>query len=163
MPKQTTNNSAMLGERLSRAVDGHVQAEARTILEYERILRSCTDPEVRFLIQLVLEDEHRHHALLDRLGRALQDDTFHLDGAPALPFESEMAPLDDIASRLACVAVDERIGAEELLNLANAGKEVDGGLFSVVLRLIAFDCQKHALALAHAGERMRALQRPHAS
>jgi rubrerythrin len=160
VPAQPIELTSDIEERLSRAVDGHVLAEARTIREYERILRTTSDPEVRFLINLVLEDEQRHHALLGRLVRALDQRPFQLEDRETIRLEPEIAEPDDIASRLSCAAVDERMGAQELISLANEGKAIDGGLFSLVLRLIALDCEKHALALGHAGQRVRCLPSP---
>ena len=60
----TTAPLPSVSERLVRALEAHMAAEGQDIADCQQLARRSTDPVVRMLMGLIVEDEHRHHALL---------------------------------------------------------------------------------------------------
>ncbi|MFX1474144.1 MAG: ferritin family protein [Promethearchaeota archaeon] len=52
-----------LGENISK----HIELEAQAIETYRDILPKTTDPTVKQILQSILEDERRHHQLLQQI------------------------------------------------------------------------------------------------
>ncbi|MEM2999299.1 MAG: ferritin-like domain-containing protein [Candidatus Bathyarchaeia archaeon] len=63
----TSISQALTQENLDEQralVEKHIRLEAELIKKIERILSSVKDSKVRFLLESILVDERRHHALL---------------------------------------------------------------------------------------------------
>ena len=53
----------------------HGQEEGRILAEYERVAASTSDPAARYLVDLVLADERRHHQTLVEIATSMAWDT----------------------------------------------------------------------------------------
>ncbi len=49
------------------AIERHIEMEREAIERYSEVLKGLEDERLRFLIEYILEDERRHHALLLRI------------------------------------------------------------------------------------------------
>ncbi len=152
----TETRSPLTNDSLLRMIESHIEAEIQSIETYESTLKDCSNPQVRFLLKLVVEDEHRHHELFRHLAGMIKGASFS-DQAEAWRPQSRASD-QDIASRLALAAVEERVSAQQLTNLASKGVDLDDGLFGILLELMAMDSQKHALVLSYAAQTMRGLR-----
>ena len=59
--------------RLLSTVEAHVRDESASVATYERIGRETRDPVVAAVMELVVEDEQNHHALLQRIAASLSE------------------------------------------------------------------------------------------
>jgi rubrerythrin len=61
-------------EAIAREIESHIREEAEAVKELERLLKNeriKSEPAARFLIEVMLRDEHFHHALLKKLEEAV--------------------------------------------------------------------------------------------
>ncbi len=138
-PERTT-----VPERLLRALEAHAAAEAESMAAYERLGERSGDPLVALLMRLVLEDERRHHALLERMTRNLEEDGLALSPAGAVAG----ATGDGEAHGEAVLATrglirEEREGARYLRHLARQEPRLYDGAYALLLETMARDGEKH--------------------
>jgi bacterioferritin (cytochrome b1) len=94
-------------QKVVKALSDHTRNEGELLESYRRVLdEELQPPAVRYLVQLILEDEERHHRVLEELANAIVWSGFR-DGP------DNMVP--DIPTRYSC---DEplRTQTQELLN-----------------------------------------------
>lgn len=130
--------------QLSAAFDAHVRSEAHSIEEYERLHDVLDDPGTRFLLNLILEDERRHHALFERLASAARNE----GDAPPEP-QLDADAVAQLAEPTRRYLADER---EDRHHLERLRRELGGrhaGLWSLLIELLDLDTQKHVRILEY--------------
>ncbi len=55
------------GEEFQRVIDKHVEVERRMLESFEDIVDKTQDSRVRFILQDIISDEKRHHAIMKRV------------------------------------------------------------------------------------------------
>jgi hypothetical protein len=153
--------SQTLVERLLDAVRRHVQAETDALGHYQRIAEDSGDPVIALVMRLVLQDEERHHGLLQRIADSLHDALEWSHSPGALPLgervpASRAAGLANVAHEL---IDEERQGAKALRQLANQERGIADGLHSLLLEMMALDSEKHAHLLQYVERRLRSAAR----
>jgi nucleotide-binding universal stress UspA family protein/CheY-like chemotaxis protein len=78
-----------LSERLIRALEAHASAEAHDLATCEALAEGSSDPVRKLLAGLIVEDEQRHHALLQSMVRRLQQEVEFVTSPTALPVVEE--------------------------------------------------------------------------
>ncbi|HEY3115877.1 MAG TPA: hypothetical protein VGK54_03970 [Chloroflexota bacterium] len=145
-------------ERLLRAVATHAAAEEDALGQYEYLAGASGDPVIALVMRLILDDEVRHHGLLHRMATTLRDALEWTSSPAALP-KSEPAQESVPKSfvRLARELVEEeRTGARALRRLAEQEKDINDGLDSLLLEMMAMDSDKHARLLQFVQRRLEA-------
>src|SRR3546814_9114207 len=51
--------------KIAHAFETHVREETRFLAVYEELCQGVDDPGTRFLVELILEDERRHHGIFE--------------------------------------------------------------------------------------------------
>jgi hypothetical protein len=150
-----------LSERLIRALEAHAAAEAHDIVDCERLVDQIADPAARLLLELIVEDEQRHHRLLQRMIRRLQEEVEFIPSPTALPVPSEeaMPEAEAAAASVRSLIRDGHEGARYVRHLARQEPGLYGGLYAVLLETFARDSEKHAHVLRYLLRRLE----PHAS
>jgi hypothetical protein len=143
-------------ERLLQGVDRHVEAEADALGQYEYLETASGDPVVALVMRLILDDEERHHTLLTRIASSLRDALNWTHSANALPNRPTDArpALAELASIARALIDEEKTGAQALRKLARRERDIDGGLDSVLLEMMAMDSDKHARLLQFVQRRL---------
>jgi rubrerythrin len=148
----TNGHAPPLSERLIRALEAHLAAGAQDIADCHNLAQDSKHPVAQLLLGLIVEDEQRHHALLLRIVRRLQEEVEFAAWPPTtLPVPSD-APFigdDRTVGRLRALIRDEEEGARYLRHLARQDPGLYEGLFGVLLETIARDSQKHAYVLRY--------------
>ena len=142
-------------ERLRTAVDAHARAEADALDQYEYLATSSGDPVIALVMRLVLEDEERHHGLLRRIEATLDDALNWTHSPNALPTAAPEASQAPGLVELAKVLIaEERTGARILRDLAERQRQIDGGLHSLLIDMMAMDSEKHAMLIQFVQHRL---------
>lgn len=132
-------------EDLLAVLNAHVEGEAEHIEAYRRLAHTIDDPIVKLLMDLVVEDEQRHHELMLRMAARLGDDLQATRSANALPYAP--SPRNGRLRAFAAIvdehARDERQGVRVLRRLADDAGLIYGGLFRLILETMADDSAKH--------------------
>jgi len=143
-------------EWLLDAVERHAVAEQDSLQMYEYLRTASGDPVIALVMQLILEDEERHHGLLKRIETTLRDaiEWTHSPGAlptPVTPSQPITQALIDTAGAL---IKEEHTGARYLRDLAHREKAVNSGLHGVLIEMMAMDSDKHARLLQFVQDRL---------
>jgi hypothetical protein len=137
-----------LSDRLVRALEAHVAAEAQDLEDCQQVANDSSDAVVRLLMGMIVEDEKRHHSLLQLMINRLHEEMDFVASPSALPVPSE-AQVDDSAliGVLRTLIRDEHEGARHLRHLARQDSTLYGGLYALLLETVARDSEKHATIL----------------
>ena len=142
-------------ERLLHAVDTHAAAEADALAQYEYLAEASGDPVVALVMRLILDDEVRHHGLLHRMATTLRDALEWTSSPAALPKGAPAGRLPITFVKLAGSLIEEeRTGARALRRLAEQEQDINGGLDSLLLEMMAMDSDKHARLLQFVERRL---------
>ncbi len=142
------STGASVGMReLVELIVQHGTEEGELLATYESLAADSPDAGVRYLVNLILEDEHRHHRLLAELGCALawgMREQPPVDVVPRLPGAVSGLLLEQ-TKRL-------RKAEEEDFRALNRIKRrlrpfADTTLWSLVIDLMLLDTKKHATIL----------------
>ena len=141
---------------LLQAIQQHAEEEASTIQTYARIGRETSDPVVAFVMQFLVDDEQRHHALFARMASSLHDRFNWAPDSTAQPFDSAGRAQGDAetARQVRALADEERRGAQALCDLASRQDPGDADLVCLLLEAMAMDSDKHAHLLTFVASRL---------
>ena len=139
-----------LSERLIRALEAHASAEAHDLVVCQELADRSSDPVLKMLMGLLVDDEQRHHSLLQSMVRRLQEEVEFVSSPTALPASDEAATVQpEVAPHLRALIRDEHEGARHLRHLARQEPHMYHGLYPVLLETIARDSEKHAMILRY--------------
>ena len=143
-------------EWLLDAVERHAIAEQDALEQYEYLRTASGDPVVALVMQLILEDEERHHGLLKRIEASLRDAMEWTHSPNALPIPgSPQQPLPKtLVDTASALIKEEHAGARYLRDLAHREKDVSSGLHSLLIEMMAMDSEKHARLLQFVHDRL---------
>lgn len=143
-------------EWLLDAVERHAIAEKDALAQYEYLRTASGDPVIALVMQLILEDEERHHGLLKRIEATLRDAVNWTHSPDALPVsEPPQQPVTKALVDTARALLDEEhTGARYLRDLAHRHKDVSPGLQSLLIEMMAMDSEKHARLLQFVRDRL---------
>jgi hypothetical protein len=145
-------------EWLLQVVERHAAAEQDALGEYAFVAEASADPVVALVMRLILDDEVRHHGLLQRMEATLRDALEWTHSPSALPTSTlpEQPLTCDLVTQTRALIDEERTGAKMLRELAHKEKAIDAGLHSVLLEMMAIDSDKHARLLEFVQNRLEA-------
>jgi len=135
----------------------HVEGESEILHAYQELADGTDSPAIAYLVRMILDDERRHHALLNDLAETIRRSA-ELSGEPT--------PIPDMgmfrADRAEILAQTERFIAledednRELERLARDLRNVrNTTLWQLVLHIIQDDNAKHRRILAFIHDRAR--------
>ena len=149
-------------ELLLRTVEVHAAAEKDALAQYEYLAEASGDPVIAFVMRLILDDEVRHHGLLQRMASTLRDALEWTSSPEALP--KATAPQEPVPAAFVQIAQalveEEHTGARSLRRLAQQEKNINGGIDSLLLEMMAMDSDKHARMLLFVQQRLEARANP---
>ena len=129
---------AMILEHLTE----HLAGEAEVLDEY-RQLATSPDPPVRYLAQLILEDEERHHRVLSELANQFRSDT-SLEATPHVPWLTKSTDRHGLARSVRRLRKFERRDLRQLRKLARQLRPIrDNSLDPVIVATLEMDTRKH--------------------
>jgi len=142
-------------ERLARDFEAHEIEESRFLARYKEVAAKSRNRMVRFLLQLIVADEERHHATTQAIASTLQADLEWSE--PASPLH-DLYDLDGEKSRLLQVTDDfirsEKKGIKRYKELIKASRGYYRDLFVLLLQGKARDSEKHIKILAFLRRRL---------
>jgi hypothetical protein len=140
-----------VSERVIRALEAHASAEAHDLATCEHLARQSSDPVLKLLVGMILEDEQRHHGLLRSMVRRLRAEVEFVDSPTALPVpDSSLSSADaDTAVTLRNLIRDEHESAHHLRHMAHQDPQLYAGLYPLLLETMARDSEKHAAILRY--------------
>jgi rubrerythrin len=136
----------------------HGKEEGATLQSYQELADSTDSPAFAFLARIILDDERRHHQLLDDLAETIRVSA-ELSGEPTpIPdlamFKAARARILDETERFLALEKEDN---KKLDRLAKELKDVrDTTMWELVVRLMQHDNEKHRRILEFIRDRARA-------
>ena len=148
-----TDTSRLTGASVSEqeafdALMAHERDEEDVISAYEVFATEAESGVVRFLVQLIVEDERRHHQVLQQLANTIRSQATFQETEPRLPYFDVHRQRDrgvlDATKRFLAV---ERKDRAHLKELAKTVESCGGELDAFVVDLIRMDTERHIAIL----------------
>lgn len=139
----------------------HVERERETLIAYQALAERTDSPGFAYLAKLILEDERRHHKLLDELTESIRT-TAELSQSPrpipvlGITRDNHAEILAETERFLALEEEDNR----ELQRLAKQMRDVrDTTVWVLILKMIQDDNAKHRRMLSFIRDRAKEKRR----
>lgn len=140
----TGQNRRSWDEEVLDRLSAHAEAERSTLAEYAAAAEMVEAPDVRYLMQLILDDERRHHRIFDDMARAVRaaHEWRHQDSeVPSLTGGPLPESLKALTRRLLDVEQEDE---RELKALRRQLRPVaDTTLWALLVDLVSLDTKKH--------------------
>jgi len=134
-------------EQLLDQLEAHEQSESDLLESYRKAAECLPDRGVRFLMGLILEDEERHHRLMNAMARDVKSSVLWLNHEPPLPFigatRATRATKGELLDNTKRFLDIERETADQLKELKKAVKELHAGLLELIVEGMEADTHKH--------------------
>lgn len=142
--------------RISHAFSAHVRDEAFVLDAYAALAASTSDAGTRFLLELILADEQRHHEVFERLVAASEVGA----GPGGIPHAPE-PPAHEIPELLAQTRRFLEFEREDATSLKALGRELRPAhgetLWRLLVELMELDTEKHLRILGYLEHRLEEL------
>jgi len=144
---------ASAGDRaLFEHLTQHLQIESGLLEEYARLAEATESKALAYVVNLLLEDERRHHRLFTELAESLKHEADLVAEEPVVPrmdfHRADRAAVLDVTGRL---LAREREDARELKQLRKELRDYeDTTLWSLLVELMQRDTDKHIAMLRFA-------------
>ena len=136
---------------ISHAFNAHVREEVGILEAYEQLCETVDDEGIRYLLRLILDDEHRHHQLFEDLAAAARDDD--PDAVPPPPRPRGDRELLAQTQRFLEI---EREDYDHLVELRKKLRPAaDDTLWRLLVELMQLDTEKHIRILEYLTSRLK--------
>jgi rubrerythrin len=149
MTDESSRGPAVWERELWTHLTNHVQAERGLLEKYSAVADQSQSKALRYLVNLLIEDEIRHHRIFIELAKSLETEALLKGDEPIVPY-----PDFDRANRAAVLDNTEELlqneeeDARELKRLQHELRDVkDVTLWSLLVDLMQRDTQKHIALL----------------
>lgn len=141
------------------AFQAHVREESSFLESYRELAEQVDDPGTRYLIDMILADEEKHHALFQGLADAALADGAASAGVPGAP-APEAADASVLLAATERYLEAEKEDAERLKALRRDLRPVrDQTLWHLLVEVMEIDTSKHIRILEYLRARLRAAAR----
>ena len=131
-------------EQVMNEFEAHERAEGQYTQRYKEIAEKCKSPLVKFLLGLIVTDEERHHAVTRAMAANLEESLRWTKIEGALPGIEDLSEAD---SELVQITEEfirvEKEGIDAYKELTKATKGYHAGLFTLLLKSMIHDSEKH--------------------
>jgi rubrerythrin len=131
-------------QQLVEYLTSHMDSEREVLRSYAQLVEDGQPDHVRYLVELILADEVRHHQLFGEMINALRAEMDQRDISPRLPdFTAGRASPELLAETRRLLEL-ERHDARELSRLKRElGKVDDTRWWTVLVEVMRLDTKKH--------------------
>lgn len=133
----------------------HVENERDVLVAYDELAASTDSPAFAYLARLILDDERRHHAMLDDLAATIRANAeLSPDPLPIPDLAMFRADRSKILAQTEWYLDVEREDQRMLAKLRKELRDVrDTTIWELVVRLIQHDNEKHRMILEFVRDR----------
>ncbi len=144
-------------ELLTNQFEGHERQELEFIRGYKKIVEAHPNPLVQFLLQLVISDEEKHHALVHAMASSLRAELNWQKSEAAIAQLDEISPetKKQLLQLTSEFIKEENKGIKEYKKLSKYSKDYHNGVFVLLLKTIIHDSKKHLMILQFLESRLK--------
>jgi bacterioferritin (cytochrome b1) len=142
-------------ERVMNAFEAHESEEAKFTRRYKEIAEKYKNPLVKFLLQLIISDEEKHHAVTHAIMSTLKGSLNWTNPEDAITGLYDLVKEKDELLRITEDFIQlERKGIKEYKTLIKACDRYYQGLFTLLLKTMIDDSEKHVEILEFLREKL---------
>jgi len=143
-------------ERLLKEFESHDGKEGDFIRSYKDIAAKSNDPLIKYLLQMIITDEERHHAVMHAMASSLRGSINWSKAADAIPSMSELGAEKGELMKLTTDFIKlEKDGIKESKQLLKSTKGYYQGLFTLLVATTIHDSEKHVEILDFLRQRIK--------
>ena len=143
-------------EHLLEEFESHDVKEGEFIRAYKEIAENSKDSLIKFLLQLIISDEEKHHAIIHAMAASLKGSLQWTKQEGAIPSLSDLGEEKDKLLELTADFIDhEKQGIKETKKLAKECAGYYRGLFPLLLKATIHDSEKHVEVLEFLRNRVK--------
>ena len=144
-------------EQLTNSFKAHERDEQRFLEEYRDIVERHENPLMRFLLQMIMSDEEKHHALVHSIAETLNADLVGLRSDERLPkLGGISAEEKETLQKLTAEFIQtEKEGIRQYKALLKPSRNHYRGLLVLLIETIIHDSEKHLMILRFIDEKLR--------
>jgi len=143
-------------ERLTNEFQAHESQEGRFIGRYKEIAEKSNNPLVKFLLQLIVSDEEKHHAVTHAIVSTLKGSLTWTRPEDAVTGLYNLGEGKEELLRLTKDFIKlEKEGITEYKKLIKNSKHYYQGLFVLLLDAMIYDSEKHVEILDFLRKRLK--------
>jgi len=135
-------------ERLLNHLEAHERSERDLLEDYRAAAEGLPDKGVRFVMGLILEDEERHHRLMNAMAQDVKSSLLWLGASPLPSITPTRESRDLLLTETVRFLEIEEQSADQLKELQKAVKNLHAGLLEVIVAGMETDTHKHIDMLA---------------
>lgn len=143
-------------ERIMNELEAHESQEEKFTRCYKEIAEKTKNPLVQFLLQLIISDEEKHHAVTHAMVSTLKGGLTWSRPEDAISGFYDLGEGTDELLKLTEDFIGlEREGIKEYKKLIKASKHYYRGLFGLLLQSMIRDSEKHVEILEFLRQRLK--------
>ena len=131
-------------QRLMNEFQSHADHEEQWLTNYQAIGKEASDPLIRFLLGLIVDDEQRHHELTRRMITKLKDELAWTRAEGLAPrFYEKAEKRTHLLSSVESFLDAERKGIKEYQRLKKESQGMYRDVFALLYTTMIHDSHKH--------------------
>ena len=134
-------------QRLMHEFQTHESDEARWLGIYKKLAHESEDPLIRFLFNLIIADEERHHEIFGHIVSGLKDDLAWTTSEKRIAKSPTHKQAKDLLETVERLLVVERDGIGECKKLVKTTQTFHQDLFGLLCQTMIQDSLKHVSIL----------------
>ncbi len=144
-------------EHLMNSFTAHEQDEQKFLKEYRDFVEGHDNPLVRFLLQMIISDEEKHHAVVHAITSTLNSDLAWPRARERLPKLGRISDeeREGLLKLTAKFIQTEKDGIKEYKALLKHSANYYGGLLVLLIQTISHDSEKHLMILRFIDKKLR--------
>ncbi|MDD9371049.1 MAG: hypothetical protein PV358_13100 [Acidimicrobiales bacterium] len=134
----------------------HVRQETSLLQGYENVAQETSDPTVRYLLEMILADEHRHHEQFEEMAAAAQSalpETVSPTATAPAPTPEEAARLLELTETFLDLESEDAEELKELRRKLRPSRH--DRLWHLLVTLMELDTTKHIATLEYLRDELR--------
>jgi hypothetical protein len=140
---------ASTGERdIVEWITRHAKEEGVLLERYEHLARESTSPAARYLVELIMEDERRHHRVLAQIAHTIAWGSF-MDPDLAVPRLIDGVADSELVEEAKKLLASEKRDRTELRRLRRRLRTYSGTIWPLLIDAMLLDTKKHMRILRH--------------
>jgi ferritin len=141
--------ASVWGRELFAHLTEHTQREGAMLTEYAAVAEATESQALKYVINLLLEDERRHHRYFNELASSLKSEAELSATAPVVPrLDLDRANPTELRETTKLLLDHEKSDAKELERLRKELRDVkDTTLWALLVDIMLHDTEKHIAIL----------------
>ncbi|MGH7770549.1 MAG: hypothetical protein ACREQP_24110 [Candidatus Binatia bacterium] len=143
-------------ERLLNEFESHETQEREFLRQYKEIAGDVRQPLIKFLLQLIISDEEKHHAVTHAMVATLKGDLNWTKPEDAIRglYDLDGKKKELLAGTEQFIRTEKQ-GIQECKTLAKVSRRYYKGLFALLMGCMVHDSKKHVRILEFLRDRLR--------